>query len=233
VRPTSRHRTITRDKLIKAAKKIILVEETEKANLGRELHDITGHKLMNITSFMEAASYKYPEEKKAGIGMVTDLQEQMRRLSHRFNQHWLERFSFNRNIEGLCREAIKLHQLNLSYTQPEEYPDLPAETRIHLYRIVQEMITNAAKYAKTARIHLEIAIEHNCILLHYMDDGPGFDRDEKEDQGIGIIHINERARLMHGAAILDTRPGFGVSWELSIPLPVSGTPAGKPPKGKS
>lgn len=56
-----RNIAVSRAKLITAAKKIILVEENEKTNLGRELHDLTGNKLLNFTNFMESASFKSPD----------------------------------------------------------------------------------------------------------------------------------------------------------------------------
>ncbi len=223
---------VARGILVSAAKKIILVEENEKSLLGRELHDLTGHKLVNVVSFMEMASFENPEEQSAGMTMVTDLQDQFRRLSHRLNQNWLEKFGLHRNLEALCREFIKYNQIDLAFSQPSRYPELQPEMAIHLFRITQELLTNAAKYAKTARISLEISLERNRLLLKYADDGPGFDREAVADHGIGIIHIYERTRLMHGEAILDTRPGYGVSWEIGIPLHASQSLMGKISGGK-
>ncbi len=213
-----RNHAISRGKMIAAAKKIILVDENEKTILGRDLHDLTGHKLLNFTNFMESASFTNPEEQKAGMHMLVDLQDQLQKLSHRFKRNWLEKFSFSRNIEAMCRETIRFNQINLSTAQPEEYPELSEETKMHLYRIIQELLTNAVKYAKTARISLVITVDRHRLTVRYEDDGPGFDREKVSEKGIGIINIYERVRLMNGVADLDTRPGFGVSWEISVPV---------------
>ena len=213
-----RNIAVSRAKLIAAAKKIILVEENEKTNLGRELHDLTGHKLLNFSNFLESASFNSTDEQSAGMNMLIDLQDQLRKLSHRLKRNWLDKFTMERNIEAMCRETIRYNQINLSYSQPEQYPELPDDMKVHLYRIVQELLTNASKYAKNANIALDISIDHDHLLLRYADDGAGFDREKFSDEGIGIINIYERIRLMKGEVVLDTRPGYGLSWEISIPV---------------
>jgi signal transduction histidine kinase len=213
-----RNIAVSRAKLIAAAKKIILVEENEKTNLGRELHDLTGHKLLNFTNFMESASFKSRDEQSAGMNILIDLQDHLRKLSHRLKRNWLDKFTMERNIEAMCRETIRYNQINLSYSQPEQYPELSDDMKVHLYRIVQELLTNASKYAKKAQIVLDISIDHDHLLLRYADDGEGFDREKFSDEGIGIINIYERIRLLNGEVVLDTRPGYGVSWEIAIPV---------------
>jgi signal transduction histidine kinase len=213
-----RNLVVARSKLVSAAKKIILVEEKEKTMLGRDLHDLTGHKLLNFRSFIESASFKNPAEQTAGLHILADLQEQLRIISHRFNQNRLEKISFGLNIEAMCREYIGYSGIDLAYMQPERYPELSEEIKAHLYRIIQELLTNAAKYAKTAHIALEISLEPNHLLLRYADDGPGFERENEAGTGIGLINIHERVLLMKGEVVLDTTPGCGVNWEISIPL---------------
>jgi len=213
-----RNLAVTRGKLISAAKRIILVEENEKASLGRDLHDLTGHKLLNVTNFMETASFADRNEQNIGLGMMADLQDQLRKLSHKFKRSWLEKFTVHRNLEAMCREMIRYNQINLTWSQPEHYPELPEDTKLHLYRIVQELLTNAVKYSRKARIVLDISLVKDHLELRYADDGPGFDPEKVSETGIGIVNIQERIRLLDGKVVLDTRPGFGVSWEISIPL---------------
>ncbi|MFZ4523325.1 MAG: tetratricopeptide repeat-containing sensor histidine kinase [Bacteroidales bacterium] len=218
-----RIRASSREKMFDAARKIILVEENEKAVLGRDLHDLTGHKLLNFMNFMESASFKNTDEQITGLRMLSELQDQLKKISHRFKRNWLEKFSFSRNLEAICAETIRFGDIDLAFTQPPQYPELPDEEKLHLYRIVQELLTNASKYARKSKVALEISLKEDRIFLKYADQGPGFNWEAATEKGIGIINIYERVRLMNGAASLDSQPGYGVTWEISVPLRVKKT----------
>ena len=213
-----RNIAFTRGKLISAAKKIILVEENEKAVLGRDLHDLTGHHLVNLSNFMESASFVNPAEKETGLKMSEDFKEHMQKISRRFKRSWLEKFDLGKNLEAICREIIRYNQVNLYFTLPDQYPVISKDVEIHLCRIVQELLTNASKYAKHAHVVLDLSVKNGNLHLRYADDGKGFDAESVSETGIGIINVQERVRLLNGSISLDTRPGFGVNWEISVPV---------------
>lgn len=213
-----RRLTISRGKQFASANKIIMLEENELSALGSELHDLLGLKMSRLHDAIEASGPLNPGNRELALSMADEVRDHLRNLSHRMKRNWLDKISFEKNIEGICREAIRFNHLNLTYVQPQNYPPLNDDTKIHLIRIVQELLTNAVQYAAASEVDLEIAFEKGILTLYYSDQGPGFDPSMGATTGIGITNIQERVLLMNGKASLDSRPGYGVQWIISVPV---------------
>jgi signal transduction histidine kinase len=78
--------------------------------------------------------------------------------------------------------------------------------------------TNAMQYARTSKITLDITFVDARLVLIYNDDGPGFDKEAVTSKGAGLNNILERVTLINGKVELDSRPGFGSDYSISIPL---------------
>ena len=86
-----------------------------------------------------------------------------------------------------------------------------------VYRIVQELLNNAAKYAKATQITLQIFYEPDQLSVHVEDDGEGFDlKLIKEGNGLG--NIRSRIDYLGGQILWQTAPQQGTAVILSVPL---------------
>ncbi|HRK75427.1 MAG TPA: ATP-binding protein, partial [Rhodothermales bacterium] len=74
---------------------------------------------------------------------------------------------------------------------------------IHLYRIVQEAISNAVKHGKASQVHVELAVGSDQLRLRIKDNGTGFFPALNKPRGMGVHIMNYRARLIGGT--LDIR----------------------------
>jgi two-component system sensor histidine kinase ComP len=101
---------------------------------------------------------------------------------------------------------------------PEKPLILNEEVILHTYRIVQELLTNAGKYAKESYVSITFQRNADRLILHYNDNGPGFDSSLIEKKGMGLMNIFERAKLLNGSAKVTSSPGNGTSWEIKFPL---------------
>ena len=203
---------------IDSAKRIIEMEESEKGRTARELHDITGQLVMGIMGEIEGLEFPDQKSKEEINEKIKTLGQSIRRISHKMNRAMIEHFSFNELITGLCEDIGKLSDMKVDLSIPDEFPALPNETVLHFYRIVQELLTNASKYARNNRITLNISIEGNRLRLFYNDNGAGFHYSPKEKTSMGILNIFERAKLIGGEARLITAPGKGTTWEITFPF---------------
>ena len=77
---------------------------------------------------------------------------------------------------------------------------------------------NAGKHVKSGKVGISISEEYNNLYIIYEDDGPGFDQSSAGLSGLGLMHIFERAKLLNGKAVLDTSPGQGTRWTISVPV---------------
>jgi two-component system NarL family sensor kinase len=203
---------------IQSAKRIIEMEENEKAKIARELHDITGQLVLGITGEIENLDLPDTKVKEEIKGKIKDLGKSIRLISHRMNKAMLDNFTFEELIIGQCEDIKKVVGLKIQLEMPEEPVMLSEEVVLHSYRIVQELLTNAGKYARDSYVNIAFQKTATKLIIKYSDNGPGFDSGLIEKRGMGLMNIFERAKLLNGSAKVTSSPGDGTSWEIKFPL---------------
>src|SRR5919197_3113897 len=101
--------------------------------------------------------------------------------------------------------------------------ELFPRTKIFLFRIMQEALSNVEKHAKADRVSVRLAIGPDALTMTIADNGIGFDVDavstnpEKWDH-FGLRGFMERARLIGGTATVESKKGHGTRVEIRVPL---------------
>jgi signal transduction histidine kinase len=203
---------------IRSARKIIEIEEREKGRLSRELHDTIGHLVQGLTGHIDSLQFQDEKINQEVSGKLKELGQSIRSISHRMSQVATEKFSFYELITGLCEDVKSLTGLKIKYSIPNFPFSFTEELNLHMYRIVQELLTNANKYASDASIQLTFALLDNKLHLIYIDNGPGFETGNPDPHFFGLSNILERVKLLGGNAKLESSPGKGTTWEISIPI---------------
>jgi signal transduction histidine kinase len=213
-----RNKVRTHQEKIESARKLIEMEESEKGRTARELHDLTGQLVLGISGMIENLDFPEPDLKTEINQRIKDLGASIRRISHRMNRAMIEHFTFNEMIEGLCKDYQKLVGLNISLHIPETLPEFPNDLVLHFYRILQELLTNAGKYARNSQITINIVQESHGISLLYEDNGPGFKESVNVSKGMGMSNVYERVKLMNGTVKVSSEPGKGIRWHFFFPV---------------
>ncbi|MGA3015024.1 MAG: ATP-binding protein [Bacteroidales bacterium] len=203
---------------VKSSRRIIEIEESEKRKLSMDLHDLSGQVKFELFERFNRINIPEGQERNDMMTKITELSDHIRMISHRLSSITIKEFRIEILLEGLCSEFRKFTGLDIQLVQEKEIPELSNETKLHIFRILQEILTNASKYAKNSRIRIEISISQNNFELLYSDNGAGFDTKTIKDKGLGLINIYERANLIGGKAELESSPGFGVYWKINVPL---------------
>ncbi len=99
---------------------------------------------------------------------------------------------------------------------------LPSQIEMLVYRVIQEALNNVWKHAKATVIQLDISFEDRQINVSVADNGKGFRMSEtlhsKPHSGkLGIIGMQERARLLNGQLEFESSPGKGTVVRLTVP----------------
>lgn len=96
---------------------------------------------------------------------------------------------------------------------------LPKESELHVYRIIQETLSNIVKHSKAKAVGMNICKTSEGIKVLVSDNGKGFDIETKDKtMGLGLKTLYERAKIIGGLLILDSDINKGTKMTLSIPI---------------
>ncbi|HSG05042.1 MAG TPA: ATP-binding protein, partial [Nitrospiria bacterium] len=100
---------------------------------------------------------------------------------------------------------------------------IPPRVKIFLFRIIQEALSNVQKHARAGRVGVDLEIGKKDLRTTLTDNGQGFNLEEISSNpgkwaSFGLKGIMERARLVGGSAVIDTKPGGGTKIVLRVPL---------------
>lgn len=203
------------------------VEEDERRLLHRELHDRIGANLsavrleLYVTDHLlahddKAAARKHVESAssvvKETIAMARDLMADLRPPA-------LDDHGLVAALRSLVRTQAERHGLSLEVHGSDllRRPSPFAETA--LFRIVQEAVTNAAKYSSATHVDVSVLEEENAVTLRVVDDGRGFDLSavDRASPHWGLSNMRERAQAIGATLRVDTAIGKGTSVTVELP----------------
>lgn len=206
---------------------VINTEEKARQEFARELHDGLGPVLSSIKMTLSAVNHETLNPLNSKIiknaynltdNSVTTLKE----IANNLSPHLLKNYGLEKAIETFANQlfsptAIK-YSLYLGFTENH----LSEEMKICLYRIVCELMNNSLKHASPGNVYLEITESDNLIVIHYKDDGCGFENPQHEktakQTGMGFNNIISRTKSMRGFYRIETSPGNGFTVEFYFPL---------------
>jgi signal transduction histidine kinase len=133
------------------------------------------------------------------------------------NSSIMQNLTISELVKGLCEDLKGATSIPI-YCEIERGDfHLSTEKAMHVYRIVQELLTNAIKYVTYGEISISLSEEKRMFFILYKDTGPGFDEKTTSSKGLGIMNIFARAKIINSKAILKTAPGNGTKWTITIP----------------
>jgi two-component system sensor histidine kinase UhpB len=209
----------------------LAIQEEERRYLAQELHDELGQSLSAI-KVMAASLRKRdnrPQDNEAieSIMAVCDrLFGVVRGMMRRLRPLMLDELGLIASLEDLIESwRIRNPDVNLHFHCEDDIDELAGAAKIHLFRIVQECLTNVVKHAEAEGVWIELRLKEikemdkhaqSWIQLKISDDGCGFDPNQPR-RGFGLLGIRERVASLGGQFNLNTRSGEGVSLEVCVP----------------
>ncbi|MGE3842727.1 MAG: PAS domain S-box protein [Vicinamibacterales bacterium] len=217
------------DQLQAASRELQTVEANERRRLARELHDEMGQ-LLTALKF-DLQSLRLAAEKHDGPGQLQErvveafnttnlLFTRLNHLVHALRPPAVEELGLVDALQDLVNE-VRRHtglpcSLSIHCPQQLRQPSPSVETAV--YRIAQELLTNAVRHAAASCVAVKLSFEWDACALTVTDDGVGFDPRCASKEGWGLRGIRERVTVLGGRMSIDTAPGRGttVTAELSI-----------------
>ena len=209
-----------------SAERVLQAQERERQRVARELHDQTGqtltHEIISLDLVLERTSD--PEVRKQLEAVKRTLEEtlqEVHRMSQDLRPSVLDDLGLVPALRTLVRQGSGAEgTLHVGGVRDR----LPAPIETALYRIAQEALTNANKYARASHIDIDLSYKDHVVRLSVRDDGVGFDPQSIPDQeepgraGLGLFGMRERATLLHGTLEVRSRRMDGTQVIAELPL---------------
>ncbi len=207
--------------------RLVTALEEERRRMANELHDEVGQQLIGMKFAMERALHhaQAPEARRSiedALLQLSSLTDQVRELSLSFRPAMLDNLGLLHTLlwhfkRYSARTGI---QVRFNHSGLDEV-DLPQSYAITVYRVVQEALTNIARYAQTDKVVIEIQVTDHRLVLSIQDDGVGFDPEEalRDFQSSGLRGMKERVHLLSGSLDIRSAPQEGTTIFATIPLP--------------
>ncbi len=200
---------------------VIRVQEKERYEISRELHDNVNQQLtvaMMYIATAEKGTNNAEALLKQSSSFIYNAIEEIRKLSKALVTPLIKDFGLCKAIEGLL-EDIQLanNSLHFDFFCENFYEeDIHYEFKLSIYRIVQEQMNNILKHAKAKEVVIEL-YRDEVIRLSVNDNGVGFDT-KKKRKGIGIHNIQTRVGLYGGQINIHSEPGKGCQLRIEFPI---------------
>jgi signal transduction histidine kinase len=209
-------------------REILDTSTRERQRLSSDLHDGLGQELTGISLLLQNLATQMergmPDTRllvNEILGHVNRTIKTTRDIAHGLSPLQVEQGSLSRAIGRLAVEAgRRLHLEVAAHSEPIDVA-LPEETADHLYRIVFEAITNAARHSACSRIDIFLQLRQGEIHLSVEDNGSGLPPNGIETTGFGLKTMAYRARLLGGTFALEPRADGGATLKVRVPLAMS------------
>lgn len=214
----------TRAELRALSAHLITAQEEERRRVARELHDDLGqraalmHWSLDELAQMSGELPPVAQQKIQVLGQHLDeLSSGLRQVSHRLHPSAIADLGLPTALHALAQEHKKRnHEVRI--TVSETIDELPIETATAFYRITQEALHNAARHAPDAPVEICLQKQGDSVVLKIEDHGPGFELPSVAHQGgLGLLSMQERARLIGGRFHIRTSPGAGTTICVTVP----------------
>ena len=196
--------------------------EKERARIATDLHDELGPYL-SVTKFRINALEVSTEEDNEHLIKINEhidlIIHRMREIAADLMPMTLLRKGLTYGIQEFVDNISKPSGLHiLFYSAGNE--EFSSTMRIHLYRIIQEIVHNTVKHAKATELHIELKLENKMIVLLTRDNGYGFDYKTliREKQGVGLRSMLNRVEVMGGEMFIESDRKKGTKYTFEIPL---------------
>ena len=196
-------------------------KETERSDIGRELHDNVNQLLGVSKLYLDMAKHGGDNSemyiRRSTEYTVTAIEE-IRKLSKELTSDTIKHFGLCEAIKDACRNIMEIHPVKIIYAmQAFDEKGMDDKFRHNVFRIIQEQLNNILKHASATTINISLSRNDRFITMTVSDNGVGFDTGLKR-KGIGVDNIRNRAASCNGTVDLVSQPGHGCVLTVKFPV---------------
>ena len=215
--------------LRRLSQRLVQLQEIERRNIAHELHDEIGQSLTGLKLLLEMATrgegeirpQQMPQLEEAK-GLVNDLMSKVRNLSLDLRSAMLDDLGLLHALHWHFERYTKQTGISVTFANPGLSTDarFAQEIETAAYRIVQEALTNVARYAQVKEVEVRVSADAESVEVEVRDLGKGFDVEQAfaAASSVGLTGMRERARLLSGKFSVVSVENIGTTITADLPL---------------
>jgi PAS domain S-box-containing protein len=221
----------TTEHLRALAVKVESVREEEGRRIGRELHDEIGSAMTGLKWDLEGLDKLCSETSgqidcsalreriKGMVALIDTTSSAVQKISSELRPAILDDLGLIPAIESQAQEFATRTGIICQFDASVESIDLDREKATAVFRIIQEALTNILRHSQATRVNIIIEKEDGELIVKIKDNGRGITEEQKaRPSSLGLIGMQERARLLKGRIEIIGFPGKGTTLTLRVPI---------------
>ena len=204
-----------------------LARTQERKRIARELHDELGQQLTALQQGLGVLRIHLGQDRPDLLGHIERLSsishsaiEVVREISKGAPIKKLQH-NLSNTLKGLIDEFRQLSDVDCRCNLPKQDLELEPRRAAHLYRIVQESLTNILRHANASRAEVSLEQRENDYVLEIFDDGQGFILSDILPDSTGLSGMRERGKQLGGPVIIFSHPGQGTIVQAIFPVNIN------------
>ncbi|MBN1659684.1 MAG: ATP-binding protein [Anaerolineae bacterium] len=210
--------------------RVIDAQEKERQRLARQMHDGPAQSLTNLILQAEICERLFdtdPIQARVELGNLKNAAnvtfQKVRDFILTLRPMMLDDLGLMPTLKQYVQDFEDKTKLAANFTVVGREARLPAHTEVTLFRMIQELLTNAHTHAHATHVQVSLDFEDGEVNASVEDDGSGFDVNEikapgQHRKGLGLATIQERAEMLGGRMQVESRIGRGTKVRINIPV---------------
>lgn len=189
--------TIQKEQEVLTLESLIAGEEKERLRISKELHDGVNGDLSAIKYKLSSLLKMNNEVINEAVTMIDNSCQQVRAISHNLVPPSLKNFNLIEAVSSYCENMNNTHKPEISFQYIGDTVDLNKKVEVNMFRIIQELLTNAIKHANAKTIDVQVSNRNNTMLITVEDNGQGYTNYNDNEPGIGLSNIKSRVEYLN------------------------------------
>src|SRR4030042_1196594 len=219
-----------RDNLRLQIHKTLMAQEEERKRIARALHDDIAQSILLLSRRLDIlitkSDSKVPEDYLLELehieNMANNAYKSLQRYARDLRPSILDQMGLVAALNWLTEELGKELGIKIS-VKSDALPQLPSEVELAMFRIAQETLNNIRKHAQASAVNITVQLTSNNLKMSITDNGKGFSTsrltgDLAKEGKLGVLGMEERARLIGGTLQIKSAPGRGTTVIARAPI---------------
>ena len=214
------------ERLAALSRRLVDLQETERRDIARELHDRVGQTLTAMRINMDMIRTRLGERDDAlirarnddSLDLIQSAFKAVEDVLHELRPPMIDEFGLVAALRWQAKRFAERTGIEVQVRGDEGGPREPT-VELALFRIAQEALHNVARHARARQVDIEVRAGEAEVILAIEDDGVGFDPEARESAGVGygLITMRERAEAVGGT--FEPQSGKGIGTRIRVRAP--------------